>query len=125
MDGVDNGPRKLSDVPRFTGPDGATVREAAGRSTGLASHSLAFITHPAGTASRRHHHTVCEEVYYVAAGRGRIDVDGVERELAQGDLVQIRPGQQHKVYCDGPQDLELIVTCGPAYSMDEVAWDEE
>ncbi len=122
---MDGGARNLRDVTAFTGEDGATVREAAGRSTGLWSHSLAFIMHPAGTASRRHHHTVCDEIYYVAAGRGRIDVDGVERGLAQGDLVQIRPGQRHKVYCDGPEDLELIVTCGPAYSPDEVGWDED
>ncbi len=120
-----DGMRNLRDVTTFTGADGAVIREAAGRGTGLASHSLAFITHPAGTASRRHHHTACDEVYYVAAGRGRIDVDGVERDLAQGDLVQIRPGQTHKVYCDGPEDLELIVTCGPAYSPEEVAWDED
>ncbi len=125
MDEVDNGLRNLSDVRAFTGADGATVREAAGRSTGLGSHSLAFITHPAGTASRRHHHTGCDDVYYVAAGRGRIDVDGVERELGKGVLVQIRPGQKHKVYCEGPEDLELIVTCGPAYSVDEVEWDED
>ncbi len=122
---MDNGPSNLRDLPGFTGPDGAVVREAAGRSTGLASHSLAFITHPAGTSSRRHHHTACDEVYYVAGGRGRIDIDGIERELAEGDLVQIRPGQRHKVHCDGPEDLDLIVTCAPAYSADEVAWDED
>jgi mannose-6-phosphate isomerase-like protein (cupin superfamily) len=113
----------LNDITGFTGPDGAHIRELAGRSTGVTSHSIALIAHPAGTASAEHHHTVADEVYYVESGRGRIKVDGETQAIGPGDILTIRPGQRHKVYGDGP-DLVLIVTCAPAYEVGEVVWDE-
>ncbi len=116
--------RKFADVPGYTGPDGALVRELAGRSSGLASHSLAHITHPAGTASRAHHHSTADEVYFVSAGHGQLLIDERIYEVGPGDVVQIHPGQKHKIWNDGPEALELIVTCAPAYAGDEVRWDE-
>lgn len=117
--------RSLLSIPGFIGPDGAHVQELAGRSTGLTSHSLAVITHPPGTASRDHHHTVADEVYFVRSGQGRVRVDGETHAIGPGDAVIIRPGQAHKVWNDGPDDLVLIVSCAPAYQVNEVAWDED
>lgn len=114
--------RTLDDIPGFTGDDGAQIRELVGRGTALASHSVALIRHPAGTAARAHHHTVADEVYVVQAGQGRITIDGVTHALAAGDIVTIRPGQTHKV--TAITDLTLLVTCAPAYEVSEVAWDE-
>jgi mannose-6-phosphate isomerase-like protein (cupin superfamily) len=114
----------LSDIIPFTGPDGARVQQIAGRSSGMTSHSLAVITHPAGTACVEHHHTVADEVYLVWSGRGRVRVDGETRAVGPGDAVVIRPGQHHKVWSDGPEDLVLIVSCAPAYEVGEVVWDE-
>ncbi len=116
--------RRQADVPEFIGADGARIREVAGRSTGLSSHSLAIITHPAGMSTVEHHHTVADEVYTVQSGTGRIRVDDEVRAVQPGDTVVIRPGQRHKVWADGPEDLVLIVTCAPAYSVTEVIWDE-
>ncbi len=108
----------------FIGPDGARIRELAGRTTGLTSHSLAVITHPAGMATVEHHHTVADEVYFVQSGRGHLRVDGEMLELAPGDTVTIRPGQRHKLWADAGEDVVLVVTCAPAYSVSEVIWDE-
>jgi mannose-6-phosphate isomerase-like protein (cupin superfamily) len=116
--------RQLGDISAYVGDDGARIQELAGRSTGLTSHSLALITHPAGTAARAHHHTVADEVYFVRAGQGHIELDGVTRPIGPGDIIEIHPGQRHKVWNDGPGDLDLIVTCAPAYQVSEVAWDE-
>jgi mannose-6-phosphate isomerase-like protein (cupin superfamily) len=116
--------RRLADVRAFAGEDGAAIQEVAGRSTGLLSHSLAVIRHPPGTASRAHHHTVADEVYFVQSGRGQVRVDGDTREVGAGDTIIIRPGQVHKVTNTGPNDLVLIVSCAPAYAVDEVRWDE-
>ena len=71
-----------------------------------------------------HHHTVADEVYLVRSGRGRVRVDGETRAVGPGDAVIIRPGQRHKVWSDGPEDLVLIVSCAPAYEVGEVVWDE-
>ena len=117
--------RSQPDVPEFTGADGARIREVAGRSTGLSSHSLAVITHPAGVSTVEHHHSVADEVYYVKSGTGRIRVDDETWSVQPGDTIIIRPGQRHKVWADGPADLVLIVSCAPAYSVPEVIWDED
>jgi len=108
----------------FTGPDGARVQQIAGRSEGVTSHSLAVISHPPGTASVEHHHTLADEVYLVRSGQGRVRVDGETRNVGPGDAVTIRPGQRHKVWSDGPGDLVLVVSCAPAYEVGEVVWDE-
>ena len=117
--------RSQGEVSEFTGADGARVREVAGRSTGLSSHSLAVITHPAGVSTVEHHHAVADEVYYVRSGTGRIRVDDETWSVQPGDTIIIRPGQRHKVWADGPDDLVLIVSCAPAYSVTEVIWDED
>ena len=114
----------VTEIIPFTAPDGARVQQIAGRSEGMTSHSLAIISHPPGTESTDHHHTVADEIYLVWSGRGRVRVDGETRSVGPGDAVTIRPGQRHKVWCDGPEDLVLIVSCAPAYQVDEVVWDE-
>ena len=116
--------RERGDIAEFNGPDGARILELAGRSTGLTSHSLAIITHPAGMSTVEHHHTLADEVYYVQAGRGRIRIDDTVIDVSSGDTVIIRPGQRHKLWADAGEDLVLVVTCAPAYSVTEVIWDE-
>jgi mannose-6-phosphate isomerase-like protein (cupin superfamily) len=107
------------------GDDGAIVRELASpRSSPLTGHSLAEIRHPAGCASREHYHTIAEEAYYVLRGRGGVRVDGETREIEPGDVVVIAPGQRHKVWQEGAEDLVLLVTCVPAYSVEEVIFTE-
>jgi mannose-6-phosphate isomerase-like protein (cupin superfamily) len=112
----------LSEIVPFVGSDGARVQEIAGRGNGVISHSLAVIAHPPGTASVEHHHTVADEVYLICSGLGRVRVDDMTRTVGPGDAVIIRPGQRHKVWSDGPDDLVLVVSCAPAYEVSEVAW---
>jgi mannose-6-phosphate isomerase-like protein (cupin superfamily) len=116
--------RHRDQVAVFTGPDGAMIQELAGRSTGLTSHSLAIITHPAGMSTVEHHHTVADEVYYVQSGVGHIRIDGEVRAIGPGDTIIIRPGQRHRLWADGNEDLALLVTCAPAYEVGEVVWDK-
>lgn len=109
------------EVQPFTGDDGAIIRELASPcNSSLSRHSLAEIRHPPGTASQEHYHTEAEEVYFVLEGQGGIRVDGETRSLGPGDVVVIVPGQRHKVWQEGEGDLVLLVTCVPAYSVEEV-----
>ncbi len=114
----------LAGLPASVAPDGARIQEITGRSNGMTSHSLAVISHPPGTASAEHHHSVADEVYFVRSGHGRVRVDGETRAVKPGDAVIIRPGQRHKLWNAGAEDLVLLVSCAPAYSADEVVWDE-
>jgi mannose-6-phosphate isomerase-like protein (cupin superfamily) len=113
------------DVRPFVGDDGAIIRELASpHNSSLTRHSLAEIRHPPSTASQEHYHTVAEEVYYVLSGRGGIRVDGETRSIGPGDVVVIVPGERHKVWQEGEGDLVLLVTCVPAYSVDEIVFTE-
>jgi mannose-6-phosphate isomerase-like protein (cupin superfamily) len=63
-------------------------------------------------------------VCYVLDGQGSIRIDGQTRAIVPGDVVVIIPGQRHKLWQRGAADLVLIVTCVPAYSVDEVVFTE-
>jgi mannose-6-phosphate isomerase-like protein (cupin superfamily) len=117
--------RNQDGIEPFVGDDGAIVRELASpRNSCLTSHSLAEIRHPPGTASDEHYHTEAEEVYYVLTGSGAVRIDSETHDLGPGDVVVIVPGQRHKVRQTGEDDLVLLVTCVPAYSVDEVVFTE-
>jgi mannose-6-phosphate isomerase-like protein (cupin superfamily) len=107
-------------IQPFTGDDGSIIRELAR----LARHTLAEIRHPPGTASREHFHTHAEEVYFVLDGQGQVRIDGETQAIGPGDVVEIIPGQRHKLWQRGDSDLVLLVTCVPAYDPQEVAFTE-
>ena len=113
-------------IDTFVGDDLAVVRELASpHNSPLTRHSLAEIRHPQGTASLEHYHTKAEEVYYVWEGRGGVRIDGEMCDIGPGDVVVIVPGQWHSVWQEGDGDLVMLVTCVPAYSVEEVAFDEQ
>ena len=113
------------DVQPFIGDDKSIIRELASPgNSGLAQHSVAEIRHPPGTASLEHYHTEAEEVYFVLEGRGGIRVDGETHTIGPGDVVVITPGERHKVWQEGKGDLVLLVTCVPAYSVEQVVFTE-
>ena len=109
-----------SSIEPFTGEDGAIIRELAR----LPGHTLAEICHPSGTASREHYHTQAEEVYCVLDGHGEVRVDGETQAIGPGDVIGIVPGQRHKLWQRGEGDLVLLVTCVPAYNLQEVVFTE-
>ena len=113
------------DIQPYVGDDKAIIRELASpENSGLTRHSFAEIRHPPGTASLEHYHTEAEEVYFVLSGRGGIRVEGETRSIGPGDVVVIVPGERHKVWQEGEGDLVLLVSCAPAYSVEEVVFTE-
>ena len=63
-------------------------------------------------------------MYFVFEGHGGIRVDGETHAIGPGDIVVITPGERHKVWQEGESDLVLLVTCAPAYSVEEVTFTE-
>ena len=113
------------DVQPFVGDDESIIRELASPgNSGLTRHSLAEIRHPPATASLEHYHTEAEEVYFVLSGQGGLRVNGKTLSIGPGDVVVITPGERHKVWQEGEGDLVLLVTCVPAYSVEEVVFTE-
>lgn len=54
---------------------------------------------------------VCKEMAFVIEGSGKVEVEGKEVNLNQGDLILIDPGE--KFYWDG--NMKLFMPCTPAW----------
>ncbi len=97
---------------------GERIYEMIGRSATLgesAKHSVGHVVIPPGCSSRPHFHPEAEETFYILSGAARIRIDGNEFRLRPGDAVLIRPLEQHQVFTEGPEDLEFLVICVPAW----------
>jgi mannose-6-phosphate isomerase-like protein (cupin superfamily) len=64
-------------------------------------------TLPKGGADDQSPHAE-DEVYYVVAGRGKMESDGRKEDVKPGSLVFIAAGAQHR-FVDIEEDLELLV----------------
>jgi mannose-6-phosphate isomerase-like protein (cupin superfamily) len=117
---------KLDDLERFTTLDGSTIREIVGPSwTPARNQSLAEATVPVGGATTAHYHREAEELYYFTAGRGRLRVGDVERDVSPGDCAVIPPGTVHKLWNLGEESLVLLCCCAPAYSHEDTVLVED
>ncbi len=109
----------------FTTLDGSQIREWAGRvSLPARNQSLAEAAIPVGGATTEHYHRTTEELYLVSAGRGRLLIDGEEREIGEGDCALIAPGARHKLFNVGDVPLRVICACAPAYSDEDTCLTE-
>ena len=110
----------LSDAVPFITSDGSTIRELLGPATVPAKYqSLAEATLPAGRSTERHYHRIAEEIYFIVAGAGRMDLDGDVADVAVGDAILIPPGAWHQITALGDADLRLLCCCAPPYSHDD------
>lgn len=104
----------------FTTLDGSSIRELAGPSTSPAvNQSLAEATIPVGGATQAHFHVRTEELYFLTAGRGRMQVGDEERDVTVGDCTVIAPGEHHKIWNTGTEPLVLLCCCAPAHSHED------
>ena len=117
---------KLDDLERFTTLDGSTIREIVGPAwTPARNQSLAEATVPAGGPTAAHYHREAEELYFFTAGRGRLRVGELEREIGPGDCAVIPPGTVHKLWNTGEEALVLLCCCAPAYSHEDTVLVED
>ena len=100
----------LEAAEAFVTADGSLIRELVH----TASQSLAEATLEDGQATQRHYHRASEEIYFVLAGRGEIEVDDDVREVRPGDAVLMPPGARHRIEAREP--LRFLCCCAPPYS---------
>ncbi|MEM8550219.1 MAG: cupin domain-containing protein [Verrucomicrobiota bacterium] len=113
-------------VTPYPTPHGEIVYELIGRNGDVTeTSSLARVELPPGVSSRPHYHPIAEETYYVLEGRGRVRIDGQERELAPGDSVLIRPGEHHQIECLGEETLAILCVCTPAWEPSNTVYLDE
>ncbi len=56
-----------------------------------------------------------DELYYVLAGRGKVDIDGGVAAVEPGDVVFVEKGARHHFF-DYSEGLTLLVVFAPPYS---------
>jgi mannose-6-phosphate isomerase-like protein (cupin superfamily) len=120
--------RSYSQIEPFTTLDGSEIREWAGvgglSSSPARNQSLAEATIPVGGATTAHYHRLTEELYLVTSGRGRLIIDGEQREITEGDCALIPPGATHKLHNIGDVPLRIVCACAPAYSDEDTVLTE-
>jgi mannose-6-phosphate isomerase-like protein (cupin superfamily) len=108
--------RNIDQVVAFTTKDGSEIRELlAHRNSCIRNQSLAEARLPAGAATAPHFHSVTEEIYYVLAGTGAMQVGTEIRDVGPGDAIAIPPGAVHQISNTGAVPLRFLCCCAPAY----------
>ena len=116
--------RSLSEATPFVTTDGSTIRSLLDRSNApVANQSLAEATIGPGESTVRHHHRVSEEIYYLTAGTGEMEIDGERSAVGLGDAILIPPGARHQITATGAEPLRLLCACAPPWTAEDTYFD--
>ena len=112
--------RSRQDAEPFTTADGSTIRVLLdARLGGAANQSLAEATLAPGQATERHYHGETEEIYFLLAGTGEMEVDGERSSVGAGDAILIPPRAWHQIRADDGGELRFLCCCAPPYRDDD------
>jgi mannose-6-phosphate isomerase-like protein (cupin superfamily) len=75
--------------------------------------SLGLFVLPAGTTDTQSPHAE-DEIYYVVAGRGAVDVAGERRAVQPGSIVFVAKEVEHR-FVDIEEDLSILVFFAPEH----------
>ena len=115
--------RSRQQAEPFTTADGSTIRVLLDEPLADArNQSLAEATLAPGQATRRHFHARSEEIYFVLAGEGELEVDGERAHVGPGDGVLIPPGARHQIRA-GDAELRFLCCCAPPYTDEDTFLD--
>ena len=76
--------------------------------------SLARARVAPGVTTARHVLAV-DERYLIERGRGRVEIGGVESDVAPGDVVLIPRGTTQRIRNPGDEDLVFLCVCTPRF----------
>jgi mannose-6-phosphate isomerase-like protein (cupin superfamily) len=69
---------------------------------------LSKITIPPGAGIGEHEHLNETEYFIITSGSGIVNDDGVEKEVAEGNVIITGGGAKHSIRNTGSSDLEMI-----------------
>ncbi len=106
----------LADVRPYTTLDGSTIRELMHPAVhGNRAQSLAEARVAPGCRTAPHRHRLTEELYFVLAGEGEMELGDRRFPVRAGDTVCIAPGTRHSIRATGHEELRFLCCCSPAY----------
>ncbi|MCB1957766.1 MAG: cupin domain-containing protein [Rhodocyclaceae bacterium] len=104
----------------YTTLDGSTIRELMHPAVhGNRAQSLAEARLAVGARTARHRHREAEEIYFVLAGEGEMELAGEAFVVRSGDTICIPPGTPHAIRNIGASELRFLCCCAPAYRHDD------
>ena len=114
-----------NNVKPFITKDNSEIREilAPGNSS-LNNQSLAEARVSPGKSTKMHYHIMTEEIYYILRGRALIEVGNEINKAGEGDGIVILPGQRHKIWNTGTEDLVFLCCCSPCYKDEDTEYSE-
>lgn len=68
---------------------------------------------PAGGGEVMHYHEKAQQLFYILSGVATFETDGVEATVQQGEGYHVRPGARHRIWNQGPDDLNFLVVSQP------------
>ena len=112
--------KALSDCPEFVAGDHTVLREILhpDKEDLALRYSLAHARLGPGLASTPHR-LATSEVYVLVAGRGRMTIDGEERDVSAGDTVYIPPHATQHIRNSGTEDLVFFCLVDPAWRKED------
>jgi len=112
--------RKLENRAEFIAGDGTILREM------LRSEDVNNAIHYSFAHARLHpeqasvkHRLRANEVYYILAGKGIVQIDGERQEVGPGDCIYIPPLAIQHIENTGLGDLVFLCIVDPAWSKDD------
>ena len=110
--------QNLSSQKPFITKDGSQIRSILDRTNApVQNQSLAEACLPAGGSTQRHYHKLSEELYFLLEGSGRMEVDGIVRQIGPGHAILIPPGAWHEMVAES--SMRFLCCCAPPYSHDD------
>jgi len=112
--------KNINDVEAFTTVDGSEIRELlAHRNSSIRKQSLAEARLKPGQQTTPHYHPTTEEIYYITAGNGRMQLADELRDVGTGDAIAIPPGVTHQITNTGQDMLVFLCCCAPGYEHED------
>ena len=108
--------RRIDEAPTVPCPCGQSTRALTRADTPVCNFHITFIQD-----SVRHYHKECTEVYYILEGRGKMEMNGVEIDIAPGMVLYIEPYTRHRLW--SPQGVRTIVFGVPALRIEDEYFD--
>ena len=65
------------------------------------SNSATLICQMPGEGNRRHHHPDWNEWWYIIKGQWKWELEGIEKNVSQGDIVFIEKNKKHQITATG------------------------
>ncbi len=77
--------------------------------------SIARVRVDPGVTTALHRLRGTTERYLILSGRGRVEVDGFERDVKPGDIVHIKAGAPQRITNTGEDKLAFLAVCTPRF----------